>query len=79
MRQGKAQGKGKGKDTMRIGFILPQIGPVGSPEALKKVAQRAEKLGYDSLWTTERLLYPLAPRTPYPATPNKNAAFMVNR
>ncbi len=55
---------------MRIGFILPQVGPVGSPEALKKVAQRAEKLGYDSLWTTERLLYPLAPRTPYPATPD---------
>jgi len=55
---------------MRIGFFLPQLGPIASPEALVKAAQRAEALGYDSLWVTERLLYPLNPQTPYPATPD---------
>ena len=53
---------------MRLGFNLPQIGPAASPEALVQVAQRAEELGYDSLWVTERLLYPIEPRTPYPAS-----------
>ncbi|HWP84412.1 MAG TPA: LLM class F420-dependent oxidoreductase [Terriglobia bacterium] len=53
---------------MRVGFGLPQIGPLGTRENLVKVAQRAEELGYDNLWTIERLLYPLKPQTPYPAT-----------
>ena len=55
---------------MRIGFALPNIGPIGSPEAVATVATRAEALGYDSLWTIERLLYPVQPQTPYPATPD---------
>jgi len=53
---------------MRLGFALPQIGPVAGPDALVTVAQRAEALGYDSLWVLDRLLYPVNPRTPYPAT-----------
>jgi probable F420-dependent oxidoreductase len=55
---------------MRIGFALPNIGPVGTADALSQVAQRAEALRYDSLWTVERLLYPVKPQTPYPATPD---------
>src|SRR5437588_3939734 len=55
---------------MRIGFALPNIGPVATPEAVIAVAERAEELGYDSLWTIERLLYPVKPQRPYPATPD---------
>ena len=55
---------------MRLGFNLPQIGPAASPEALVRVAQRAEELGYDSVWVTERLLWPIEPQTPYPASPD---------
>ena len=55
---------------MRIGFALPNIGPVATPEAVVAVAERAEQLGYDSLWTIERLLYPVKPHEPYPATPD---------
>ena len=55
---------------MRLGFILPQIGPAASPEAIITVAKRAEELGYDSLWVTDRLLYPVQPQTPYVATPD---------
>src|SRR5215475_1327802 len=53
---------------MRVGFCLPQIGPLGTRDNLVQVAQRAEALGYDNLWTVERLLYPLKPRTPYGAS-----------
>jgi len=54
---------------MRFGFALPNIGPVATPEAVSKVAQRAEALGYETLWTIERLLWPVKLQTPYPATP----------
>ena len=55
---------------MKIGFSLPNIGPIGTPEAVTKIAQRAEALGYSSLWTIERLLYPVKLQTPYPGTPD---------
>jgi probable F420-dependent oxidoreductase len=55
---------------MKIGFSLPNIGPIGTAEAVTKVAQRAEALGYHSLWTIERLLYPLNLQRPYPGTPD---------
>src|SRR5215471_5867934 len=53
---------------MKIGFALPNIGPVGSAEAVIKVAQRGEALGYADLWTVDRPLWPVKPRTPYAAT-----------
>lgn len=53
---------------MRIGFVLPQVGRMAGRTALTAVAARAEDLGYDSIWVTERLLFPLAPRAKYPPT-----------
>ena len=58
------------ESKMKIGVSVPNIGPVATPEAVKTVAQRAEALGYHSLWTVERLLWPVNPRLPYPATPD---------
>jgi probable F420-dependent oxidoreductase len=55
---------------MKVGISLPQLGPQASPENLVKVARRAEELGYDSVWVLERLLWPIAPREPYPAAPD---------
>jgi probable F420-dependent oxidoreductase len=55
---------------MRIGFAIPNIGPIGTLQSVKIVAERAEALGYQSLWTIERLLYPVNPQAPYPATPD---------
>ncbi|MFD2422227.1 TIGR03619 family F420-dependent LLM class oxidoreductase [Amycolatopsis pigmentata] len=37
-----------------------------SPANIKTIAQAAERLGYDSLWTYERLLRPMAPLLPGP-------------
>jgi probable F420-dependent oxidoreductase len=55
---------------MKVGFGLPNIGRLGSAESVAEVSQRAEDLGYDSLWTIERLLWPVKPQTPYPGTPD---------
>jgi probable F420-dependent oxidoreductase len=54
--------------TMRVGFTVPQFGADAGPDALLKVARKVEELGSDSLWVAERLLYPLNPKSPYPAT-----------
>lgn len=53
---------------MRLGFFLPSMGPAAGPDALTAVATRAEGLGYDSLWVTERTLVPLEPQVPYVAS-----------
>src|SRR5436305_13256805 len=42
--------------TMRIGFGLPVSGAWATPETIVRFATRAEELGYDSLWTFQRLL-----------------------
>lgn len=55
---------------MRIGFALPHQGPVATRENMRLVATEAERLGYDSLWTNERLLVPVNARTPYPGSPD---------
>lgn len=45
---------------MKLGVGLPTSTPYASPESISQIAQAAEKLGYHSLWTFERLLYPLS-------------------
>ena len=50
---------------MRIGAALPHFGTSTGPDTIVRAAQLAEKLGYDNLWTAERLLYPVDPRSPY--------------
>ena len=50
---------------MRIGFFLPQIGPAANVDSITKIATVAEELRYDSLWVTDRLLYPTNPQTSY--------------
>ena len=37
---------------------------------LVKFSIKAEEYGFDSLWVLERLLSPINPQTPYPATPD---------
>ncbi|HET6209365.1 MAG TPA: TIGR03619 family F420-dependent LLM class oxidoreductase [Jatrophihabitans sp.] len=42
----------------RLGFGLPVSGSWASPANLVSVAQRAEQLGYHSVWAFQRLLHP---------------------
>ncbi len=55
---------------MKVGLVLPQFGPDATKENIIKLADDAEKEGFDSLWAGERLLWPLKPQTPYSATPD---------
>jgi probable F420-dependent oxidoreductase len=43
---------------MRIGFGAPVSGAWATPDNLARFAQRAESLGYSSLWTFQRLIVP---------------------
>lgn len=54
---------------MKVGCTLPQTGSLASRENLVRVAQRAEELGYDSVWVLERTLWPVNPRDQYPPSP----------
>ncbi len=51
---------------MKVGFALPHQGPVATRDNMRLVATEAETMGYDSLWTNERLLVPVSAKTPYP-------------
>jgi probable F420-dependent oxidoreductase len=51
---------------MELGFALPHLGNLASRDNIRHVAIEAERLGYHSLWTNERLLKPVNPKTPYP-------------
>lgn len=44
---------------MQIGFAIPVSGSWATPQNMVYVAQRAEQLGYHSLWTFQRLLSPV--------------------
>src|SRR5260221_232624 len=43
---------------MKIGFAVPDAGSWATPENQVRVAQRAEELGYHSVWVLQRLLNP---------------------
>src|SRR5437588_11213167 len=45
---------------MELGVALPTSTPYASVESILRIAEEAENLGYNSLWTYERLLYPIA-------------------
>jgi alkanesulfonate monooxygenase SsuD/methylene tetrahydromethanopterin reductase-like flavin-dependent oxidoreductase (luciferase family) len=53
---------------MKVGMFLPQVGEYATRENILYVAKEAEKKGIDSIWVFDRLLWPIKPQTPYPAT-----------
>ena len=55
---------------MKFGFNLPQIGPAATHVAVIAVAKQAEALGYDGLWVTDRVLYPVEPQSGYGGRPD---------
>lgn len=44
--------------ALPLGFGLPVSGAWATPESMVHVARRAEELGYSSLWSFQRVLYP---------------------
>jgi probable F420-dependent oxidoreductase len=43
---------------MKFGIILLNYGALASPDDLRETAQRAERMGFDSAWTTDHILLP---------------------
>jgi len=41
---------------VHFGVILPNYGPGASPDAIRRTAELAEELGFDSVWTTEHII-----------------------
>lgn len=55
--------------TVRFGFSLQGRGVLAGREAITALAKRAEALGYDSIWVTDRMLIPVQSRSAYPYSP----------
>jgi probable F420-dependent oxidoreductase len=51
---------------VRVGLAVSQYGPFARRDAVIDVARGAEALGFDSLWTGDRILDPVNPRERYP-------------
>lgn len=54
---------------MEIGLGIAQTGRFAGPDRLVAMATGAEERGYASLWALDRLLAPVAPRSPFPGNP----------
>jgi probable F420-dependent oxidoreductase len=54
---------------VEIGLCLPQLGGHVDRGGLRAFCERAEELGYGSLWVQEHLFYPLNPVSGYSARP----------
>jgi probable F420-dependent oxidoreductase len=52
--------------TIRFGFSLTGRGALADREAITMLAQRADALGYDSVFVTDRMLIPVASTAAYP-------------
>jgi probable F420-dependent oxidoreductase len=52
--------------TVRFGFSLQGRGALANREAIAGLAQRAEALGYDSIFVSDRMLIPLKSTSAYP-------------
>lgn len=51
---------------MELGVILPNSGAFADPQAILAVAEAAEGLGFDALWTADHLVLPIETQTNYP-------------
>jgi probable F420-dependent oxidoreductase len=49
-----------------VGVTLPNYGPLANPENLLALAQRAELLGFDSIWVADHLVVPVETASIYP-------------
>ncbi len=51
---------------MKLGIMFANAGPFGEPEGLVHLAQTAEAVGFESLWTVEHVVVPKGYESRYP-------------
>jgi probable F420-dependent oxidoreductase len=51
---------------MKFGLMFANVGPFGQPEGLTHLAQTAESVGVESLWTVEHVVVPTGYASQYP-------------
>ncbi len=61
--------------AVTFGCSLPTRGPMAGPEALRSLAQRAEDLGYDSVWVSDHIILPRQVGSFYPYAADGVATF----
>jgi probable F420-dependent oxidoreductase len=54
---------------MKFGVMFANVGPFGQAEGLTHLAQTAERVGFESLWTVEHVVVPKGYQSPYPYAP----------
>jgi probable F420-dependent oxidoreductase len=56
---------------MELGIVVPNSGPLGEVDAMLRIAERAEELGFAALWTADHLVLPVESQTSYPYLPGQ--------
>jgi len=51
---------------MKYGVILPNVGPLAHVDSLARIAQNAERLGYDGIFLSDHIAIPTELRSAYP-------------
>jgi len=55
---------------LKLGLSIPQVGVNATRANALKLAHAAEKENFESLWVQERILWPINPKSKYPASPD---------
>jgi len=61
--------------SITFGCSVPSRGPMASPENLRTLAQRAEDLGFDSVWVSDHIILPTEVDSFYPYAADGVATF----
>jgi probable F420-dependent oxidoreductase len=60
---------------MDFGCVFPNRGPMATPANLARVADKAETLGYDTVWFSDHIVIPTEVKSFYPYDPSGRMAF----
>jgi probable F420-dependent oxidoreductase len=60
---------------MEFGCVFPNRGPMATPANLGRVAEKAEALGYDTVWFSDHIVIPTEVKSLYPYDPSGKMPF----
>jgi probable F420-dependent oxidoreductase len=63
---------------VKAGIMVPHVGQDTSAAVIRDVAQAAEELGYDSVWATDHVVFPVRYDSAYPFRPDKKMVWAMD-